>query len=77
MQNRVRECFDYLRRTDKSTIWHVIDASPSIDEVQESIFEIVRDVIDQVQSGKPVNKLWQEGEFVMSNREKESKEAGE
>jgi len=45
--------------------WHVVDASKSIDEVQLNINEIVKATLDEVKNGKPLYKMFDEGEYKL------------
>jgi dTMP kinase len=42
---KVRETYLNIAKTNKETEWHIIDGSKSIDEIQEEIWEIVKDKI--------------------------------
>lgn len=75
MQLSVRKQFKLLEKIDcseegngsKSTRvpWHIIDASGSISEVETEIRGIVEKTIELVNEGKPLYKLWMDGEFLL------------
>ena len=63
---RVRERFDQLEKLDKAegrVPWHVISAAKSIEEVQADIWKIVEKTMEQVESGKHLGKMWEDGEY--------------
>ena len=71
MQLRVRQRFDQLEQLDRSegrVPWHVISAAQSIEEVQAEIWKIVEKTLDQVQNGKSLGKLWEEGDYQMTTK---------
>lgn len=64
LQLRVRKRFDELREADAGSInWHMIDAAQSMEDVQKDINAAVMKTLDQVKAGKPLGKLWMEGEY--------------
>jgi len=45
--------------------WHIIDASKSIENVQNDINDIVMKTLDKVKNGKPLYKMFDDGEYVL------------
>ena len=45
--------------------WHIIDASKTVEEVTADIVSVVDATIKRVQEGKPLAKMWDEGDFVL------------
>lgn len=45
--------------------WYVVDASRTIEEVQSEINEIVTKTMEQVKNGKPLFKMFDEGEYAL------------
>jgi len=68
LQLRVRQRFSSLQRIDETegrVPWHIVDASQSIEEVQENIWSIVNDTLQKVDDGKPLMKMWEEGDYEL------------
>ena len=68
MQLRVRQRFEQLQQLDKvqgnnRVPWHIVSAAQSIEQVQAEINKIVDKTLAQVQSGKQLGKLWEEGAY--------------
>jgi dTMP kinase len=70
LQLRVRKRFDELREADEGSNihWHMIDAAQSMDDVQRDINVAVMKTLDQVKAGKPLGKLWMEGEYDLKQK---------
>lgn len=68
LQIRVRQRFAELQSIDEKqgrVPWHVVDASRSMEEVQQSIAGIVTGTIERVQSETaPLRRMWGEGEYA-------------
>lgn len=45
--------------------WHIVNAAQSIDEVQNDINKIVEETLVRVGNGAALNKMFQEGEYVL------------
>mmetsp|Transcript_12484 Transcript_12484/g.24882 ORF Transcript_12484/g.24882 Transcript_12484/m.24882 type:complete len:240 (-) Transcript_12484:808-1527(-) len=74
MQMKVRKVFDKLRIEDNDRVpWHVVEASGSVEEVQERIRLIVTKTIEQVALGQTLKKLWDNGDYDLKKHEDESK----
>jgi thymidylate kinase len=61
MQLRVRERFRTLQQMDETTMmipWKIIDATKSMDEMEEDIWDIVQTTMDAMKY-QPINKLWE------------------
>jgi len=68
MQLRVRRRFHELREGDEAdgvVPWHVVDASRSIEEVQNDINRLVEDTLKRVSEGRSLGRMWEEGEYVL------------
>ena len=66
LQLRVRQRFAELQSTDqesKKVDWHLVDASKTIDEVQSDINEIVMATMERVKDGKPLFRMFDDGEY--------------
>ena len=67
MQQKVRTTFDELQILDDDKhriLWYVVDASLGIEEVQNKIRDIAQQIIQDVENGKPLYKMWEEGEYT-------------
>lgn len=65
---RVRKRFAELQSMDeKGNIvdWHIVDAANSIEKVQLDINKIVTKTMKQVEDGKPLCKMFEEGEYIL------------
>ena len=71
MQIRVKERFTELRQGDDVVPWHVVNAAQAIEQVQADILAIVEDTVKQVQDGKPLPKLWMEGDYPLAKKQQE------
>ena len=70
---RVRERFDQLEKLDMAegrVPWHVISAAQSIEAVQADIWKVVKKTLEHVKNGKPLGKMWEEGEYQALSIEK-------
>ncbi len=68
MQIRVRQRFAELQAMDEiseKVDWHVVDASQTIEEVQNDINQIVEETMKKVEDGKPLFKMFCDGEYVL------------
>jgi len=68
LQIRVRKRFAQLQEMDEKqgrVPWHIIDASKTVEEVTADIVSVVDATIKRVQEGKPLAKMWDEGDFVL------------
>ena len=68
LQIRVRKRFAELQEMDEKqgrVPWHIIDASKTVEEVTADIVSVVDATIKRVQEGKPLAKMWDEGDFVL------------
>jgi hypothetical protein len=68
MQLRVRDRFAQLQAIDEKhglVPWYIIDASQPILEVENNIWTIVDEIGKRVSQGKVVNKMWQEGTYLL------------
>eukprot|EP00563_Minutocellus_polymorphus_P009605 CAMPEP_0181025626 /NCGR_PEP_ID=MMETSP1070-20121207/3201_1 /TAXON_ID=265543 /ORGANISM="Minutocellus polymorphus, Strain NH13" /LENGTH=266 /DNA_ID=CAMNT_0023102753 /DNA_START=12 /DNA_END=812 /DNA_ORIENTATION=+ len=68
LQIRVRQRFAELQEMDEKqgrVPWHIIDASKTVEEVTADIASVVDATIKRVQEGKPLAKMWDEGDFVL------------
>lgn len=45
--------------------WHIVDAANSIEKVQSDINEIVTEIMKEVEDGKPLFKMFEEGEYIL------------
>ena len=45
--------------------WNVVDASQSIDQVQQDINKIVEETLQRVNDGTPLCKMFQEGHYEL------------
>ena len=45
--------------------WHVVDAAQTIEEVQAEINQIVEKTLKTVEDGKPLFKLFCDGEYIL------------
>lgn len=69
MQARVRKQFDKLQKLDEGKIdWNIIDASKSIEQVEQSIWSVVEATIAAVHD-RPLKKMWEEGEFLLDKKQ--------
>lgn len=71
---RVRQRFSELQVMDeeeKRVPWHVVDAAQSMDEVQAEINQIVQDTMQRVADGAPLNRMFQEGEYLLPSATEE------
>lgn len=78
LQIRVRKRFAQLQEMDKKqgrVPWHIIDASKTVEEVTADIVSVVDATIKRVQEGKPLAKMWDEGEFVLPTAASSSNDA--
>jgi len=69
---RVRQRFSELQKMDEQTQvvpWKVIDAAQTVEEVEADIWKAVQDAIEQVQQGKGLGKMWEDGEYEWQNVE--------
>ena len=65
---RVRERFAELQATDEKenrVPWHIIDASRSIETVQDEINRVVEATIKRVEDGAPLYKMFEDGEYQL------------
>lgn len=59
MQIRVREQFHTLQQMDNGIIpWNIIDATKLIDDVENDIWDIVKNTIENVKN-QSIHKLWE------------------
>ncbi len=69
LQIRVRQRFAELQSIDEKQgriPWHVVDASQSMEEVQQTIAGIVTGTIERVHSETaPLRRMWGEGEYEL------------
>lgn len=74
LQKRVRARFSELESIDRKASssagkvripWHIVDASQSIEAVESDIQKIVNETIVSVSNGKPLYKMWEEGDFSL------------
>lgn len=68
LQLKVRNRFGELQdqdAKDQTVPWHVVNAAQSIDEVQGDINKIVEETLAQVSNGKPLHKMFQQGEYLL------------
>jgi dTMP kinase len=68
MQIRVRQRFADLQKMDEAAgnvPWHIVNAAQTVEEVTADIWTIVENVLEQVQKGKVVNKMWENGAFQL------------
>mmetsp|Transcript_2026 Transcript_2026/g.2542 ORF Transcript_2026/g.2542 Transcript_2026/m.2542 type:complete len:260 (+) Transcript_2026:173-952(+) len=66
LQMKVRDRFADLQSCDEQegrVPWHVIDASGSIEEVQNKILDVVERTMRRVSEGAPLKKMWSEGDY--------------
>jgi hypothetical protein len=62
MQRRVRAKFAQLQQQDDQVTWHTIDASQSMESVEQDMWNVIEATRRAVQSSKkPLAKLWEEG----------------
>ena len=69
LQLRVRKRFQQLQQLDeqwKRVPWHIVDASQNIDQVQEDINKIVDHTLKQVSQGKPLERMFEEGVYLLN-----------
>lgn len=66
LQQKVRECFGALQVQTSNVPWTVINAAQSKEQVSKDIWRVVEPTIAETQKGKPIQKLWQEGNFERS-----------
>lgn len=59
---------------DTQVPWHVVNAAQTIEEVQADILAIVEDTVQQVQGGKPLPKLWLDGEYPLKKTQQDEEE---
>eukprot|EP00542_Grammatophora_oceanica_P007662 CAMPEP_0194064246 /NCGR_PEP_ID=MMETSP0009_2-20130614/82485_1 /TAXON_ID=210454 /ORGANISM="Grammatophora oceanica, Strain CCMP 410" /LENGTH=198 /DNA_ID=CAMNT_0038716655 /DNA_START=83 /DNA_END=679 /DNA_ORIENTATION=+ len=79
LQLRVRQRFEELKNEDEQgqrVSWHMIDAAQPVEGVTKDIIKVVESTIKQVDSGKPLHKLWMDGTFVLPAMENEEKKEG-
>ena len=80
LQIRVRQRFAELQKMDEKqgqVPWHIIDASKTVEEVTVDIVSIVDATIKRVQEGKPLAKMWDEGDFVLPTVGSSGADAGD
>jgi len=65
MQIRVNQRFAELREMDDRVPWHVVNAAQTIEQVQADILAIVEETVQQVYDGKPLPKLWTNGDYPL------------
>lgn len=68
MQLRVRQLFHELRDRDlkdQRVPWVTIDAAQSMDQVEQEIYQSVQATLEQVRCGKPLEKMWQDGQLEL------------
>lgn len=65
MQIRVKQRFSELREMDTQVPWHVVNAAQTVEQVQADILTIVQATLQQVQDGKPLRKMWTDGEYPL------------
>lgn len=68
LQLRVRQRFAELQAIDEATQkipWHIVDASQSIEDVQNQINTIVEETMERVKNGKPLYKMFDDGEYLL------------
>jgi hypothetical protein len=76
---RVRDRFSELQALDlknKKVDWHIVDASKTIEEVQSDINEIALKIIQKVNDGKALSKMFDDGEYSLPSQTRH-KENGE
>jgi hypothetical protein len=64
----VRQRFAELQAKDeeeKTVPWHIVNAAQSIEDVQADINKIVEDTMTRMSNGAPLNKMFQEGEYLL------------
>ena len=78
LQLRVRQRFHQLRDMDMANTnddatttavripWVTVSAAQSMDQVEAEIYAAVQETLAQVQAGKPLGKMWQEGHYELS-----------
>jgi hypothetical protein len=54
-----------MDQESKKVDWHIVDASKTIDEVQSDINEIVEATMRRVKDGKPLVKMFDDGEYLL------------
>jgi len=72
MQIRVKQRFSELREMDDQVPWHVVNAAQTIEKVQADILAIVEDTVQKVYDGKPLPKMWTEGEYPLKKKQEEA-----
>mmetsp|Transcript_18340 Transcript_18340/g.18594 ORF Transcript_18340/g.18594 Transcript_18340/m.18594 type:complete len:245 (-) Transcript_18340:541-1275(-) len=68
MQVRVRERFSQLQAIDEKdgrVPWYIIDASESIDKVETAIQKITHEILQKVNAGAPMRKMWEDGDYEL------------
>lgn len=68
MQVRVRQQFESLKLDDEKSArvpWKFINAAQSMDQVESDIWKVVQETMKQVEEGKPLGKMWQDGEYSL------------
>ena len=69
LQIRVRNRFAELQSVDEKlgrVPWHVVDASQSIEKVNEKIVSVVTETLEKLQRGPaPLSRMWGEGEYEL------------
>ncbi len=64
----MRQRFAELQAKDEeeqTVPWHIVNAAQSIEDVQADINKIVEDTLARVANGEPLNKMFQEGEYLL------------
>lgn len=74
MQIRVKQRFSQLREMDDKVPWHVVNAAQTVEQVQADILAIVETTLKQVQDGKPLPKLWMQGDYPLLQKTEEEEE---
>lgn len=71
LQIRVRKRFAELQALDEKqgrVLWHVVDASQSIEDVTKELIAIVNETVDKVnKESSPLKRMWEEGEYELPN----------
>ena len=68
MQMRVKQRFSELREVDDRVPWHVVNAAQAVEKVQADILAIVEDTLQEVCDGKPLKKLWTDGDYLLKKK---------
>jgi hypothetical protein len=63
MQQRVRQRFQELSQLDDGVQWKFVNAAQTMDQVEEDIWSIAQQTLEQVQP--EVRQLWQSGDYEL------------